>query len=102
MGIGQEISVFVSACCSGVLVCTVYGVLRIIRRLIRHSLFWVSIEDLTYWVWCGIYIFSEIHRTCSGQIRWYYVIGVLLGGGISGTVIFKFMKNKIDKSNKKE
>lgn len=100
MGIGEEISVFVSACLSGVLVSAVYGAIRIFRRMLRHSLFWVSVEDLTYWVWCGIYLFSEMHRTCSGRIRWYFVIGVLLGGGTFGALICKFMKKRIDKSKK--
>ena len=39
MGIQEEISVFVSACLNGIMICAVYNAFRIVRRLIRHSLF---------------------------------------------------------------
>lgn len=100
MGIGQEFSVFLSAFLNGILVCSVYSAIRIFRRLFRHSLFWVSVEDLLYWVWFGIYIFMEMHRTCSGRIRWYFVLGVMLGAILAGNIIFKFIKNRIDNSKK--
>ena len=100
MGIQEEISVFLSACLTGIMVATVYGALRIFRRLIGHSLFWISVEDLIYWAWCAVYIFLEIHRTCSGRIRWYYAIGLMLSGCIFGSFVCKFIKNRIDKSKK--
>lgn len=100
MSIEQEFTVFLSSICTGVLVSAVYGVIRVIRRLIPHSLFWISIEDLIYWVWFGIYVFIELHRTCSGRIRWFFVAGIGIGMGGAGFLIFKFIKNYIDKSNK--
>lgn len=100
MGIQDEISIFVSACLSGVVLCTMYNAIRIFRRLCRHTLFWISVEDLFYWLWAGLYLFSEMQRTCSGRIRWFYVIGILLGGVASGIPIAKFIKNRIDKLTK--
>ena len=100
MGIQEEITVFVSACLSGIVVCAVYNAIRIFRRLLAHSLIWISIEDLLYWIWVGLYLFSEIQRTCSGRIRWYYAIGVALGGVLSGIPIENFIKKRIDKSSK--
>ena len=98
MGIGQEVSVFLTACLDGVVVSSVYGVIRVFRRLLRHNLLWVSVEDLAYWIWFAFYIFMELHRTCSGRIRWYFVLGVVIGAVFSGKIIFKFIKNKIDNS----
>lgn len=100
MGIGQELSVVVAAYLVGVMVAAVYGALRIFRRLKKHSLFWISLEDLLYWLWCGFYVFLEIHRTCSGRIRWYYMLGLLLGGGTFSGVFQKILKKRIDKSKK--
>lgn len=100
MGIEQEFFVFISAFFTGVTASAVYGSIRILRRLFRHSLFWVSMEDLAYWVWFGIYIFMEIYRTCSGRIRWYYLLGLGAGMLVTGKVVFEFIKNKIDKSKK--
>lgn len=100
MGIAEEFGVFISSICTGIFLCSIYGALRIFRRLISHSLFWISVEDLVYWIGFGIYVFLELHRTCSGRIRWYYLIGMGLGIWISGNIIFKFIKNRIDKSKK--
>ena len=102
MGIQEEIAIFISACLNGIVLCTVYNSIRVLRRLIRHSLFGISVEDLCYWIWVGFYLFAEIQRTCSGRIRWYYVIGVVLGGFCSGIPIGKFIKNRIDKLTKTE
>lgn len=100
MNMEREFGVFLSSICTGILLCSAYGALRIFRRLFPHSLFWVSVEDLIYWICFGIYVFLELHRTCSGRIRWYYLIGMGLGIWISGNIIFKFIKNRIDKSKK--
>jgi hypothetical protein len=100
MGIGQELSVVAAAYLCGVLVTAVYEVLRVLRRLKKHSLFWISVEDLLYWIWCGFYVFLEIHRTCSGRIRWYYLLGLFLGAGTFARFFQKFLKKRIDKSKK--
>ena len=100
MGIGNEVSIFVSACLSGVVIVAVYSVIRIFRRLRKHTLLWISIEDFLYWVWCTVYLFAEMHRTCSGRIRWYFVIGVSVGGGFFAAIFQKFLKKRIDKSKK--
>lgn len=100
LGIGGELSVFVSACLAGNLLCLSYEVLRILRRLIRHSLFFISMEDLLFGVASGLYLFTECYRTCSGVIRWYFVLGVLGGGLITLWVIQKIEKKCVDKIKK--
>ena len=95
-GIASELSIFISACLLGNLICLVYYALRVFRRLVRHSLLWVSIEDLIFWVGTAIYLFMEMYRTCSGSIRWYFVLGVLAGG----IVTCKIVKKVVDKMQK--
>lgn len=94
-------AIFLSACLAGNIVCLVYCAIRVFRRLIRHSLFWVSMEDLMFWVTVGLYLFAEMYRTCSGNIRWYFVLGVLIGGGITVWTVQK-LKKRIDKTRKTE
>lgn len=101
LGIGKEMSIFVAACLAGNLVAMVYCAIRVFRRMVSHSLFWVSMEDLVFWVAAGLYLFMEMYRTCNGAIRWYFVIGVLLGG-ILTLKLFQKLKKGIDKSKKKE
>lgn len=100
IGIASELSIFVSACLLGNLICLVYCALRVFRRIVKHTLFWISIEDFVFWVGTGLYLFAEMYRTCAGSIRWYFVLGVLAGGGITGWVIQKLMKKVVDKIEK--
>ncbi len=53
-----------------------------------------------YWIFAGIYLFTEIYRTCNGSIRWYFVVGVLLGAILTAAIIRKFLKKIIAKSGR--
>ena len=97
MGIANELSIFVSACLSGNLICLIYYALRVIRRLVKHSLLWISIEDLIFWIGAAVYLFMEMYRTCAGSIRWYFVLGVVAGGVATVGIIHKFIKKLLIK-----
>lgn len=78
--IGEEIAVFLQAFLAGSMVFLVYCCIRIVRRLIKHNLFFVSVEDFLFWTGTGIYLFVEIYNTSDGSIRWFFVTGVMIGG----------------------
>lgn len=101
LGIGNEISIFISAFLAGNLICLIYSAIRVFRRLVRHSLIWISVEDFVFWVGVGLYLFSEMFRTCNGNIRWYFVLGVLLGGIITIWFMQK-LKKGIARRHKRE
>ncbi len=100
LGINREATIFISACLTGNLLYLAYCALYVLRKLIRHSEFWVSMEDMFYWILAGVYLFIEIYRTCNGSIRWYFVVGVLLGAILTAAIIRKFLKKVIAKSKR--
>ena len=102
LGIGKELSVFLQAVLAGNIIYLVYSVIRVVRRLWKHNLFFVSLEDLIFWIGTGIYLFVRIYQTSDGIIRWYFVIGVLLGGIVTHFIIFQISKKYIAKRRKKE
>lgn len=102
LGIGKELSVFLQAVLAGNLIYLVYALIRVMRRLWKHNLFFVSLEDLIFWIGTGIYLFVRIYQTSDGIIRWYFVIGVLLGGIVTHSIIFQISKKYIAKRRKKE
>ena len=102
LGIGKELSVFLQAVLAGNLIYLVYSLIRVMRRLWKHNLFFVSLEDLIFWIGTGIYLFVRIYQTSDGIIRWYFVIGVLLGGIVTHFIIFQISKKYISKRRKKE
>ena len=101
LGIEQELSVFLQAALAGNLVYLVYLVLRVLRRLIKHNLFWVSLEDILYWIGTGLYLFTEIYQTSNVTIRWYFVVGVLTGGLLTHYILHKIVKKYIAKFPKR-
>lgn len=102
LGIEKELSVFLQAILAGNIIYLAYSVIRVVRRLWKHNLFFVSLEDLIFWIGTGIYLFIRIYQTSDGIIRWYFVIGVLLGGIITHFIISAISKKYIAKWRKKE
>jgi len=102
LGIEKELSVFLQAALAGNLVYLVYHAIRIVRRILKHNLFWVSLEDAFFWIATGFYLFLKIYETSNGTIRWYFVLGVLIGGIFTHYIILKITKKHIDKTQKKE
>ena len=102
LGIEKELAVFIQAVLTGNLLYLAYCVLRVFRRIIKHNLFLVSLQDLLYWIATGCYLFAKIYQTSNGMIRWYFVVGVLLGGILTHCTIQKIVKKYIAKRKKRE
>lgn len=100
LGIEKELSIFCVAFLDGIIVSLSYGALRVFRRMMKHSMFWVALEDVLFWLITALYMFWEIYRMCAGELRWYFVVSVLIGGLMGSTFIHKLMKKHIDNSPK--
>ncbi|MDO4452584.1 MAG: spore cortex biosynthesis protein YabQ [Lachnospiraceae bacterium] len=93
-------AIFVHAVIAGMVVYGTYTLLRVIRRIIRHNLISVSIEDFLFWVGTSFYLFIEIYYTSDGSVRWFFILGVVLGMIFLSFLIFLTKKicEKIKKS----
>ncbi len=47
--------------------------------MIPHSSFFVSLEDLIFWIYCGSEVFLMMYHESDGTLRWFAVIGALAG-----------------------
>ena len=65
--------------CMGVFILFLYDCLRILRRVLPHGGFLVSLEDLAFWVYCGGEVFLLMYRESNGTLRWFAVLGALSG-----------------------
>lgn len=63
----------------GIFITFVYDLLRIWRRVIIHNRFWVSAEDFCFWCFCAAEVFLLMYRESNGTLRWFAVLGALLG-----------------------
>ena len=107
-----ELSFFASSLLIGFCLAFFYDTLRIFRRLLKHSLFFVSLEDFLFWIIVGIAGFSIIYKWNYGVIRWYSILGMLSSAlfyyGICsrfvvffGTKFFEILLKPIKKGLKK-
>lgn len=63
----------------GIFITFVYDNIRVLRRVIRHNTFFVSVEDLFFWIGVALSIFLLQHRENEGMFRWFSVAGAFLG-----------------------
>lgn len=56
-----------------------YDWLRILRKVIPHKQFAISMEDLFFWIFCTIQVFLWMYRVTNGGMRWFAVGGALAG-----------------------
>lgn len=63
----------------GIFITFVYDLLRIMRRTVRHNSFFVSLEDIFFWVFCALTVFALMYNMGNGNLRWFAVFGALAG-----------------------
>ena len=105
-GIGNEAGIFLYAALSGAVVLLGYNILRYVRKLIRHSMAAVGLEDLLFWIGSSGWMFHRIYVVSQGRIRWFFIAGMLAGAALSGIILSLFgkictkIKKKLEKSGK--
>ena len=77
--IAGELQVAAAAVCYGAVITLVYDLLRIFRRVITHGNFWIGVEDLIFWIWTSLWIFSVLYRENDGSFRMYTILAMVLG-----------------------
>lgn len=91
LGIGKEAIIFLYAGLSGIVVLFSYQMLRLLRRLIRHHIILVNLEDFFYWLGVSVYLFRQMYMSTYGSIRWFFILGVVCGI-ILANLILSLMK----------
>lgn len=75
----DEVTFLLHSFLMGILITFVYDGFIIMRRLIRHNLFLISVEDLIFWIACAIGVFYMLYEENNGILRWFAVFGAVLG-----------------------
>ena len=107
-----ELYFFAASLTVGFALAVLYDLLRIFRRLLRHSLFFVSVEDFLFWFIAGIVGFYMIYVYNDGIIRLHAIVDMLLAAVLyyqccsrfvvrSGTWFCKLFLNPVRKGLKK-
>lgn len=75
----QEVSFLLHSFLLGIIITFVYDNFRVVRRVIRHNIFFISVEDFLFWIGVAISVFLLQHRENEGVFRWFSVVGAALG-----------------------
>lgn len=75
----NEVYFLIGSIGMGVIITFVYDFILIARRVVRHSLFAVSLEDFLFWVACAIAVFYMLYEENNGILRWFAVMGAAIG-----------------------
>ena len=81
----------------GIFITFVYDLLRILRRVIPHNNFFVSLEDLIFWVFCAVSVFLMMLRLSDGTLRWFAVLGALAGMFVYKKTVSGFFVKTVSK-----
>ena len=78
-----ESGALLSALFLGMVLALEYDCIRIFRRVIRHKNVWVmSVEDIVYWIYAAVTVFSMTYEVNDGVLRGFLAAGFLAGAWI--------------------
>ena len=97
----------------GALLDAIYEILRILRKVVRHHIVVVNIEDFIYWNFVGVFLYIVIFISNNGILRWFIIAAAVGGaylfhmsiGHIMVEIVSKILKyfiNKVLKNNAKK
>lgn len=87
----KEADILLKAFGTGVILIFVYDLLRIIRRLVPHGTWLVSMEDFLFWAGSAVTIFAMLYRENDGYLRGFSIGGVVLGMLLYSALLSRFV-----------
>lgn len=75
----QELTFFAHSVLMGLAITFVYDWIRVLRRLFKHGAVLTSLEDIVFWLVCGLSVFYMLYRENNGTLRWFAVAGAMIG-----------------------
>lgn len=75
----REFAIFLHSVLMGVIILAFYFCFEALRHLFPHKMWMIHMEDIAYWCTASVYLFVQIYHTNNGKIRWFSVLGVVIG-----------------------
>lgn len=75
----EESNFFLYSICVGFLISFIYDIIRLIRSLVPHNSFFISLEDVLFWLFTSCVQFLLLYKLNNGMVRWYSIAGALFG-----------------------
>lgn len=75
----NEVTFLLHSFLLGIAITFAYDGFLVLRRLVSHSLFLISLEDMIFWIACAIGVFYMLYEENNGILRWFAVFGAAIG-----------------------
>ncbi len=75
----EEIRLFANSVVLGAALTFVYDGWLICRKVFKHNMFWISLEDLSFWLGTAIVVFLSLREQNNGILRWFFIVGAGVG-----------------------
>jgi len=92
-----QFTLFKMAMVWGAGIVALYDVLRIFRRIIKHSRFFTYIEDIIFWIGAAFMIYHLMYINDSGAIRLYTMFGMCIGIILYSLLVSRFFVKMVSK-----
>ena len=63
----------------GIAIGVLFDIFRILRKTIKTKDFVTCIEDILFWILTGLIIIFSMYKFCDGELRFFMIIGLILG-----------------------
>lgn len=90
MSLSSETVFLLQAFTAGIWGAFFYDAVRILRRVVPHGRFWISVEDFSFWMICALKGFQIMYEHDTGGLRWFAVLG-----GVVGVYLYKKSVSKL-------
>jgi len=89
--ISQELFFFLKSILTGCFIIFIYDLIRIFRRVVKHGIISIALEDFIYWISMAAIIFVMMYKENDGAIRGFAMAGIFLGMLVYSSSLSKFV-----------
>lgn len=75
----HELYVFLSAIGCGCIAGFIYDLIRLKRKALKTQSFMIGLEDIAYWIFSALLVFTTAYLSNQGELRFYFFIGAVIG-----------------------
>jgi len=76
---GNQAYLFMVFTLVGIAIGVLFDIFRILRKTIKTKDFVTYIEDILFWILTGLIIIFSMYKFCDGELRFFMIIGLILG-----------------------
>ena len=76
---GNQTYLFIIFTIVGIIIGILFDIFRILRKSFKTKDIVTYIEDILFWILTGIIILFSMYRFSNGELRFFMIIGILMG-----------------------